>query len=96
MAIIQKCLSYVHPWFINLATPEQPREEEREQEGQSEISSDSVAPPNPRNRRRASAPEMIQLSCLRPPSQERSFSSSFASLYQDAVINIIPDSDSDV
>ena len=87
MAIIQKLLSYVHPMFAHLPD---------DQASQTDGTRDRDAtPPTPKIRRRASAPGVIELTNLRPPTRESSFRSSFASVYSDAVINVGSDSDSD-
>ena len=101
MAVIQKLLGhyvhpwFAHPWFFNPPKPDQPGEEG---EGERQVvrrREGSLTPPNGA-RRRASAPELIALTGLRPPSQENNFRSSSASVYHDAVsIRIASDDESD-
>ena len=102
MAVIQKFLGhyfhpwFAHPWFINPPKPNQPREEGGEGARQVDRTREGSATPPNEARRRASAPEWIALTGLRPPSQENGFSSSFASIYNDAVsVRIASDDDSD-
>ena len=85
MVLLQKLLSYYFPWF---ATMKWKRESESESESESERESERGSSPTQRFRRRASAPGMIELSNLRPPS-------STLSVYHDAVVSIETDSDSD-
>ena len=87
--------------LMSYAKKKNQNESERERESESESESESergnrLAPPNPKMKRRASAPGGIELTNLRPPTSEDSFRSSFASAYSDAVVHIgTDDSDSD-
>ena len=90
MAIIQKFLGhyvhpwFAHPWFVNPPKPDQGGDQEIELD---RIREGSATPPN-EARRRASAPGLITLTGLRPPS-------SMLSVYHDAVVHIGTDSESD-
>ena len=84
-------------WLIRYAKRKNENESERESVSESESErGNRLAPPNPKMKRRASAPGGIELTNLRPPTSEDSFRSSFASAYSDAVVHIgTDDSDSD-
>ena len=84
-------------WLIRYAKRKNENESERESVSERESErGNRLAPPNPKMKRRASAPGGIELTNLRPPTSEDSFRSSFASAYSDAVVHIgTDDSDSD-
>ena len=85
-------------WLIRYAKRKNENESERESLSERESENErgnSLATQNPNPRRRASAPGMIELATLRPPRVAGPSNRSSLSVYQDAVVSIETDSESD-